>query len=186
MRATFSFHEIGQYAFFLGRFSLRIFLLGSEYDTPTRFEDLLSGYLEFHLIHLTQDRSGRYLAIRIKGGDKTTGYQIVHLPFRIRKIAGGDSGRDDRMVIGNLRVIKHFLALRQFLIHQRSGKLRIIHQPFQGIGNFRIDIITKESRVHTRVGCHLLLVERLDQLKRIVCRKSEFLVTFHLQRGQVE
>ena len=49
-------------------------------------------------------------------------------------------------------VIEHLLALRQFLIHQRSGKLRIIHQPFQGIGNFRINIITKESRVDILVG----------------------------------
>ena len=54
MRATFSFGESGQYAFFLVFFPFLRNVLGKDY-APAGFQNLLSGYLELYLVCFTDD-----------------------------------------------------------------------------------------------------------------------------------
>ena len=72
------------------------------------------------------------------------------------------------------------------LAGKRSREPCVILDAFQNLGTFGIDVITQESRVHTRISSHLLFVERLDKLQGHVGRIAELLVAFHLQGSQVE
>ena len=186
MRSAFPFHEVRQYAFFFGRFGIRVFLLGAEDDAPPRFEYLLARHFEVHLAYFAENRGCRDFAIRIEGGNETAGDQVVDLPFVLRQVAGVHAGRDDRMVVRHLRIVEHALVLPYFRFQQRGGQFGVVDQAAQRVRYLRINVVTQVSRVYTRIGRHFLFIERLDQFQRVVCRKGELLVTFHLQRGQVE
>ena len=49
-----------------------------------------------------------------------------------------------------------------------------------------IDVVGQEGGVDARIGGDLLLVERLDEVEGGVGRKTELLITLHLQGGEVE
>ena len=90
------------------------------------------------------------------------------------------------MVICYLWIIKYFLRFRQCGTVQRSCQYFIITKSFQNAGALRINIVTQESSINTRIGSYLLLIKRLNQFQRFISRISEFLITFYLKRSQVE
>ena len=95
------------------------------------------------------------------------------------------SRRDDGMVVGDLAVVEHLLALGQLLARQRRGVFGVVGQFRQDARALRIDIVAQIGGIHTRIGGVFLLVEALDGLQGLVGRHVVFLVAFHLQRGQV-
>ena len=67
------------------------------------------------------------------------------------------------MVVGDLAVVEHFLALGQFLARQRCRVFGIIGQFRQDVVTLGIDVIAQEGGVDTRIGGELLLVKILDK-----------------------
>ena len=90
------------------------------------------------------------------------------------------------MVIGYLRIIKHFLRLYEWLSFEQCSPGFIRFQTFQNVCTLRINVITQESGIHTRISGNLLFVQRLDETQGFVGRITELLVAFYLQGSQIE
>ena len=110
---------------------------------------------------------------------------VVDLLFGKTQSCRNHTRRDDGMVVGDLAVVEHLLALGQLLARQGRGVFGIVGQPRQDVGTLGIDVITQIGGIHTRISGVFLLVETLDGLQGLVGRHVVFLVAFHLQRGQV-
>ena len=96
--------------------------------------------------------------------------------------------RDDRMVIGDLRVIHKARSRRDLFIKQCPRKLpvrshRACLQPFL---NRRNDIRSQISGIRSRVGQHLMiLIESLHDIQRLLCRIVEPFVRLPLKLCEV-
>jgi len=164
MRTAFPFHKSRKYIFvFFLFFFGRIFYIFCKDNTPSGFENLFSTYFEFYFIHLSHHSSSRNLTIRIEHGNKTTGNQIVDTTLHIRQVLSVHSGRDNGMVICYLWIIKYFLRFRQCGTVQRSCQYFIITESFQNTRALRINIVTQESCIDTRIGGYFLFVKGLDK-----------------------
>ena len=112
-------------------------------------------------------------------------YLVVDLLLGKRQALRHHARRDDGMVVGDLAVVEHLLALGQLLARQRRGVFGVVGQFGQDVGTLRIDVVAQIGGVDTRIGGVFLLVEALDGLQGLVGRHVVFLVAFHLQRSQV-
>ena len=190
MRAALSHHKRREHVFifsaFLLFFFLRPFRERTEHHTPAGLQYLLTRNFELDLFHLTYYGSRRKQAVRIEYGNETACNQVEYATFHIRQVLRGLTGRNDGMVVCNLRIVEHFLRLRQRSSIQRGGQCLIITQTFQYAGAFGIDVVTEESSIDTRVGRYFLLVKRLYGFQRFVGGESKLLVALHLQGRQVE
>ena len=160
--------------------------IGREHHPPARIEYLPAGCLELHSVCLAHDRRGRETAVGIEHGDEAAGYEVEHPPFHIRQVDRRLSGRNDGVVVRDLRIVEHLLRFCQGSSLQRCGPGLIPPQPLQDGRTFGIDVIAQERGIYTRISRDLLLVERLDGLQRVVGRVGKLLVALHLQGGQVE
>ena len=108
MRTTFTLHKSRKYIFILFLFFFsRVFYFLGKHDTPSRFQNLFSGYPKLYLIHFSHYGGSRNFTVRIEHGYKTTGYQVVDTTFHIRQVLSIDSGWDNGMVIRHFRVVKY-------------------------------------------------------------------------------
>ena len=153
---------------------------------PSRVIDFLARSLPLHLPDSALHCGSREEAVGIEHTDKATGHQVVHLGFHLRHALGLHARRDDGMMVGDLAVVEHLLALGQFLsldaLHQGEIGLHAVEY----LRTFGIDVVTQEGGVHTRISGELLLVKALDKLQGGVGAEAELLVAFHLQAGEVE
>ena len=69
---------------------------------------------------------------------------------------------------------------------QRSDEVLIVAQPHEYLRTLGIHVVAQVGGVNTRIGGHLLLVERLHGLQRHIHGYAELLVTFRLQLTQVK
>ena len=172
-------------AFFVGIFVTRLVIE----ITPAGFENLLARGLEAILAHLGHYGCRIEFTIRIKGGDKADGNQVIDALFLGRHSDGCrvDIGGNDGMVVGHLAVVKHLFALGQLVECQHgSSQVGIGHHSLHDAGHLRIDVVAQISGIDTRIGGRLFLVQRLDGLEGIVGRHAKLLVALHLQARQVE
>ena len=97
------------------------------------------------------------------------------------------------MVVGDFRGVEHFFRFFQRFSTERphevcvgchAREFRLI-EAVHRLRTLRIDIVREVAGIDARIGRNLLFVERLDDVERGFCRKTEFLVAFHLQRGKV-
>ena len=98
------------------------------------------------------------------------------------------------MVVGHFLVVKHLLGFGQgpcsfFAVSLQSQQRRygreIILYSRQRTRHFGIEVIAQIGGVHTRIGGQPFLIQRLDQLQRLLGGETEFLVAIHLKGGQV-
>lgn len=111
---------------------------------------------------------------------------IVDLFLGKRQTLRLHARRYNGMVVSDFAAVEHFLRLRQFLFRQWRCQFRIRLKSLQNVWTFRINVVTQISGIDTRISGVFLLVEALDGLQGLVGTETVFLVTFHLQRGQVE
>ena len=90
------------------------------------------------------------------------------------------------MVVGHLGVVEHLLRLVELLSFERGGEHLVVCQSLQDAGALGVDVVAQVGRVDTRIGRHLLLIERLDGTQGVVGGVGELLVALHLQRREVE
>ena len=90
------------------------------------------------------------------------------------------------MVVCNLLVIKHRCLLAQFLTHQRLGELFVRSDSCKNLRHFRIYIVRQKSGVHPWVGGQFLLIQALNNLKRLLGAVTKTLVALHLQACKVK
>ena len=189
VRSAFSFHKSRKHILL---FSLLLFLLlrlcrgGAEDNTPTRFQNLLTGGLELYALYLAQYGGSGKLTIGIEYSNETACYQIEYATLHIRQILRMLAGRNNGVVVCYLRVIENLFGLQQCSSCQRGCKCLVITQTFQDAGAFGIDVITQIGSVYTWIGSHFLLIQRLDDFQRLISGIGKLLVTFHLQRSQVK
>ena len=96
-------------------------------------------------------------------------------------------------MVGDLRGIEYALGLLQRLATNGFDEFRIdgfaeelgLIEAVQGLRTLGVDIIREILRVDTRIGGVFLLVERLDNVQRHLCRVAELTITVYLQRGKV-
>ena len=97
------------------------------------------------------------------------------------------------MVVCHLRGVKHTFSLLQglatngfdiFRINGNTTELGLV-KPIQRLWTFRIDVVRKVLRIHTRISGVFLLIQCLDEVQRHLCRIAELPVAVHLQRGEV-
>ena len=157
-----------------------------EHHSPTRIEYLPAGCLELHAIRLAHDGRSRKTAVGIEHGDEAAGNEVEYPSFYIGEVDRRLAGRNNGMVVRDLRIVEHFLRLRQDGSLQRRGPGLIAPQPLQDGRTLGIDVVTQEGSIYTRISSDLLLVERLDSFQRVVGRVGKLLVALHLQGGQVE
>ena len=99
------------------------------------------------------------------------------------------------MVVSNLAIIKDLLGLGQTACafaaiglerKERCDLWEVVLNTAQSGRHLRVDVVTKESGIHTWVGSHVLLVETLDDLERIIGCESIAFVALHLKGGEVK
>ena len=178
MRPALSLHENRQYPLFIPLFLLNLFF--GKNNPPTRFKNLFTGHLKLDLIHFSQHGGSRHLAIGIEYRNKTAGNQIEPPAFHIRQILRIYSGRNNSVVIGHFRTVEYFFGFWKLGTVQRCSQNFIIPQPLQNSRTLRINIITKESRIDTRIGSHFLFIKRLDQFQSLISGISKLFIAFHL------
>ena len=189
MRAALPFHEGGEDALFLSLFLFLLLLLrggGAEDDAPARFQKLFAGGLELDAFDFAQDGSRGELAVGIEHGDEAARYQVEDAAFQFRQVLRVLAGGDDGVVVGHLRVVEHFLRFQQGGACQGCRQRLVVAQPLQDARTLGIDVIAEEGGIDTRIGGDLLLIQRLNDFKRLVGRVGELLVALHLQGGQVK
>ena len=187
MRTALPFHK-GRKNILIRTFFLfgRVFHVFGKYHTPSRFQDLLTGDFKFYFIHFAHYGGSRNLTVGIEHSYKTASYQIIDTTLHIGQVLSINSGRDDGMVVRHLRVIEYLFRLWQCNAIQRSCQNFIITKSFQDAGTFRINIITQESGIDTRIGGNFLFIKRLDQFQCLIGRVSKLLIALHLKGSQVE
>ena len=98
------------------------------------------------------------------------------------------------MVVSNLRIVKHLLALLQGFatygtnevsIGSHTIKLYLI-DTIKRLRTFLIYIISKVLGVNSGIGSNLLLIQTLDERESGLSSVGELLVALHLKRGKVE
>ena len=187
MRTTFPLDKSRKYIFILFLFFFgSIFHIFGKNDTPSRLQNLFAGYFKFYLVHFAHHGSGRNLTIGIEHRYKTTGYQVIDTTFHIRQILCINACRDNGMVICYLRIIKYLFRFRQWSTCQRSSQHLIVPKAFQYSGTLRINIVTQESGIDTRISSHFLFIKRLNQLQRFISGIGKLLITLYLKGSQVE
>ena len=108
-------------------------------------------------------------------------HKVVDLLLEVGKPLRIDTCGDYGMVVGNLLVVEHLLRFHKRLAEQRHCERLIVAQSFKDILALGVDIIAQVCGVDTRIGCHLLLVERLNCLQCLLGRETELLVAVYLQ-----
>ena len=69
---------------------------------------------------------------------------------------------------------------------KRGDEVLIVAQTHENLWTLGIDIVAQVGGVHTGIGGHLLLVERLHGLQGHVYGYAKFLIAFGLQGSEVE
>ena len=154
-------------------------------NPPSRLQHFATGHFKIDLTRLSQYRRVAYLAFGIENSDVMERHEVIYLLLIGRQSFRTLTGRNDRMVVRNFLVIKYFLGFRQFSSQQRRNRREIILDTRQRSRYFRIQVVTQIGGIHTRISRHALLIQRLNELERLLRRETEFLVAIDLQRSQV-
>ena len=120
--------------------------------------------------YLSEDGGLLELEVGIKNTDETAGYEVKDTFFHVchRHGCGVHARGDNGVVVCDFGGVEVFLVLAQRLTAQRLNEGGIRYEAGEDCGAFWIDVIRQESGIDTRVGCHLLLVEALDELQGLV------------------
>ena len=138
------------------------------------------------MVGFPDDGGRREFAVRVEHRDEAPGYQVEYPFFHVAEALRLYARRDDGMVVGHLAVVEYLLRLEERFPGQCARINGIIFQSLQNFRTLGIDVIAQESGIHTRIGGHLLFIQRLDELQGHVGRVAEFLVAFYLKGSQVE
>ena len=135
---------------------------------------------------MSEHRSGVELAVGIEGSYKAAGYQMIEPLLLACEHCGRLACGYDGMVVGDLAVVEHLLALGYPGGKHRSCNIGVWSHAPQYVGYFRIDVVRQIGGVDTRVSGHLFLIQTLDKAQRLVGAPAPAFVAFHLQRSEVE
>ena len=89
--------------------------------------------------------------------------------------------RNNGVVVGHLRAVKHLLRLGQLRSCQRLCILLIPLQSVEDSGTLRVDVITKILRIYTWISGVFAFIERLDDVQRLLSAHAKLPVAVHLQ-----
>ena len=125
---------------------------------------------------------------RIKDGDETPRHHVENFRFRVIEIFRLGSGRDDREVIADLRVVEDALVEFDPIVFQHLLRVRLERaaEVAERLPNDGKIIFRQGARIGSRISQHLvLLVKRLRDLQGALGRETEATVGFALERREV-
>ena len=153
--------------------------------TPSGGKNFLSRHLEVYLVYGSRHRGGGEGAVGVEGGDEAAHDEVVDIVLEVGESSRLLSGGNDGVVVGHLGGVEDTLGLDEGLPGYRSHQFVIALEPVHDAWTLGIDVVGEELGVDTRVSSELLLIERLDNVKRHLGRVTELLVAVYLERGEV-
>ena len=153
--------------------------------TPSGVKNFLSRHLEVYLVYGSRHRGGGKGAVGVECGDEAAHDEVVDIVFEVGESSRLLSGGNDGVVVGHLGGVEDTLGLDEGLPGYRSHQFVIALEPVHDAWTLGIDVVGEELGVDTRVSSELLLIERLDNVKRHLGRVAELLIAVYLERGEV-